>query len=315
MKISIIIPCKEVDGYTLECIRRCLELDYPDYEVIVLPDYEPKLVIPSVKVVSTGPVTPGAKRNIGVANSTGDICAFIDSDAYPRRDWLSKAVKYLKDEGVVAVGGPGVTAEDDGLMQKASGCVLSLFTVGRLSSRYKIGSKSTYESDDVHSCNLIVRRSALERVGGWHEKYWPGEDSLLCLALKRVGRVLESSDVVVYHHRKPLFKQHLRQISRFALHRGFFAKRFPETSRRVTYFMPSILLISLAVGPIVSMVFPILSLAYIASSSAYLLTALLASLKAKDPKLILLTWLGIVLTHLTYGAYFIKGLLTRDLKS
>ena len=93
--ISIIIPCKEIDKYTEECIRYCLELDYPNYEIIVLPDYESKQILRNVKIIPTGPITPGAKRNIGVTNSNGEICAFIDSDAYPPRDWLKNAAKYL----------------------------------------------------------------------------------------------------------------------------------------------------------------------------------------------------------------------------
>ena len=52
------------------------------------------------KIVSTGSITPAAKRNIGIANSIGEICAFIDSDAYPRRDWVSNATKYFNDPRV-----------------------------------------------------------------------------------------------------------------------------------------------------------------------------------------------------------------------
>jgi len=314
MRASIIIPCKQIDEYTKECIRYCLELDYPEFEIIVLPDHKPDHTIEGVRVIPTGEVTPGAKRNIGVVNSKGEVCAFIDSDAYPRRDWLKNAVKYLKDGDVVAVGGPGVTPETDGLMQKASGFALSSFMVGGLSRRYKVTAGSVYDSDDVHSCNLVVRREALIKCGGWDEKYWPGEDTLLSLSLRRVGRVIEASDVVVFHHRKPLFKEHLKQISRFALHRGFFAKKYPETSRKPTYFMPSLLTLVIVVGGVVCIIFPWMLQLYLASLLIYVMLALAASLKTGSLKLILLTWLGIVLTHLTYGVYFIKGLISRDLK-
>ena len=147
----------------------------------MLPDFMSKEV-DGVKVIPTGPVTPGAKRNIGVDNASGEICAFIDSDAYPDEDWLSNAVKYFEDPEVAAVGGPGLTPHEDSFMQKASGYVLSSFMVGNLSRRYK--SVGAFESDDIHSCNFIARRSVLVEVGGWNEKYWPGEDTLLCLEIK-----------------------------------------------------------------------------------------------------------------------------------
>jgi cellulose synthase/poly-beta-1,6-N-acetylglucosamine synthase-like glycosyltransferase len=314
MRASIIIPCKQIDEYTEECIRQCLKLDYPEFEIIVLPDHKPDHTIEGVRVIPTGEVTPGAKRNIGVVNSKGEVCAFIDSDAYPRRDWLKNAVKYLKDGDVVAVGGPGVTPETDGLMQKASGFVLSSFMVGGLSRRYKVTAGSVYDSDDVHSCNLVVRREALIKCGGWDEKYWPGEDTLLSLSLRRVGRVIEASDVVVFHHRKPLFKEHLKQISRFALHRGFFAKKYPGNSLKPTYFLPSLLILFLAFGGVISCFSPTFRVMYFSLLLAYLTLALVNASLARDVKLFFPVWIGTVLTHITYGTYFLIGLMKKELE-
>ena len=123
--VSIIIPCKDVDDYTRECIEYCRRLDYPNFEIILLPDYSTE-AIDGVKVIATGPVAPGVKRNIGVKNSNGEFCAFIDNDAYPRSDWLTNALKYFEDPEVGGVGGPGLTPEADGFMQKAGGYVLVL---------------------------------------------------------------------------------------------------------------------------------------------------------------------------------------------
>ena len=121
-----------------------------------------------------------------------------------RKDWLANASKYLSDGEVSAVGGPGVTPEEDGLMQRAGGYVLSSVMAGGLSRRFR--TVGNFESDDIHSCNLIARKSVVDEVGGWDEKYWPGEDTLLGLAFKKKSkRMVEASDVVVYHHRRALF--------------------------------------------------------------------------------------------------------------
>src|ERR1035437_1697032 len=132
--VSIIIPCKEVDNYTRECIEYCKRLDYSNFEIILLPDAFAQ-VIDDVKVIATGPVSPGIKRNKGVEIANGEFCAFIDNDAYPRGDWLTNALSHLKDQTIGGVGGPGLTPEEDGIMQKAGGYVLSSFMVGTLSSR------------------------------------------------------------------------------------------------------------------------------------------------------------------------------------
>ena len=311
-KVSIIIPCKCIDDYTKQCIEYCKELDYNDFEIIVLPDVEAE-PIADVRIIPTGAVTPGKKRNIGVAKASGEFCAFIDSDAYPRKDWLKNAINYLADEEIAGVGGPGLTPQDDSLLQKVSGAILSSFMVGKeLSARYK--AKGILNSDDIHSCNFIARRSVLEEIGGWNEHYWPGEDTLLCLAIKKIGgRMVEAPDVVVYHHRRPLLIPHLRQIWNFGLHRGFFAKKFPETSRKPIYFFPSLFLIGLAGGVATSPFNSILARVFLAILGMYILLALVASFSAKDLKQGPLVFIGIFLTHLTYGAAFIKGLFARRL--
>ena len=42
--VSIIIPCKDVDDYTRECIEYCRRLDYPNFEIILLPDYSTEAI-------------------------------------------------------------------------------------------------------------------------------------------------------------------------------------------------------------------------------------------------------------------------------
>ena len=40
---------------------------------------------------------------MAVQHAKGNIFAFIDDDAYPRRDWLEVAEKYLQNEGDIGV--------------------------------------------------------------------------------------------------------------------------------------------------------------------------------------------------------------------
>ena len=309
---SIIVPCKRIDSYTKECVDYCKKLDYENYEIIVLPD-EQNENLEGVKVIPTGNVTPGKKRNIGMKNAKGEILAFIDSDARPEKSWLRNAISYFEDSEVVAVGGPGVTPPEDSLMQKASGYILSSFMVGGLSSRYK-SSGEARESDDIHSCNFIARKSIVEKIG-WNEKYWPGEDTLMCLEIKKLGKkMIEAPNVVVYHHRKPLFLAHLKQISGFGLHRGFFAKKYPKNSLKLTYFLPSLLVLFLVLGGVVSYFSSTFRTIYFSLVLAYLLLTFVNAALAKDVKLFFPVWIGTILTHLTYGVYFLVGLAKSELE-
>jgi len=308
--ISIIIPFKEFDGYVSECVEGCKKLDYKNHEILLLPDNSMK-ELDGVKIIPTGPKTPGKKRNIGVQHAKGEYCAFIDADAYPRQDWLCNAIKHLSDPEIAAMGGPGVTPEADSLMQKASGYILSSFMVGGLSSRYD--GKKSKESDDIHSCNFIARKSVVEKVK-WDEKYWPGEDTLMCLGIKKLKKkMFEDPDVVIYHHRRPLFLPHLKQLSRFGMHRGFFAKKFPKTSFRPTYFIPSLLVLFLIFGTTFSYFNPIFKNAFLGILSIYLILTFVSAVLSKDVKMIFPVWIGTILTHLTYGIYFLIGLSKKEL--
>jgi cellulose synthase/poly-beta-1,6-N-acetylglucosamine synthase-like glycosyltransferase len=310
-RVSILVPCTSVDEFTRECVRECQALDYDNFEIIVLPDHaEP---VKDVIVLPTGPGFPGKKRNMGAKIASGEIFAFIDSDAYPRNDWLRNAVNYLQQDKVGAVGGPGLTPPGDGELAQAQGEILGSFLMGGLSSRY--AGKGASESDDIHSVNFIAWRHAVEEAGGWDEHYWPGEDTLICLAIKKLGyKQLMAPDVVVYHHRRGTWRGYLTQISRYSVHRGFFAKKFPSTSRRLGYFLPSIMVLALGVLVVSApffkgglLVTTFLLLAYLA-----LVVVVISRNSFRRAPIVLI---AVPLTHVVYGLGFMKGLASRRLSS
>jgi len=309
--VSIIIPCKLIDGYTEQCVERCLSVDYEPKEVIVLPDSLPELEGKGIKVIATGPITPGAKRNLGVQNSKGEIIAFIDSDAYPREDWLKNALNHLTENDIVGVGGPGLTPPEDSALQSASGMIFESPLMGGLSRRYS--EHQTVESDDIHSCNFVVKRKALDGTK-WNERYWPGEDTLMSLDLrkKNSGRLIEAGDVIVYHHRRPLFTEHLKQVSAFGLHRGFFAKRYPENSRKVVYAIPSLLVLAFLALLILSIfVNPYFWILVAAIVAGYAVASIIPS--SRETRLFPVVWIGLMATHFVYGITYIEGILRREL--
>ena len=127
-KVSIVVPFYRLRSrYLKECVQRCLELDYPDFEVIVVSNVPYEVGSARTRSIVTDKLSQGEKDDVGIAYSSGEICAFINDDAYPRRDWLRNAIKYFRDSSVGAVGGPGLTPNEDSLMQKASGAVYASF--------------------------------------------------------------------------------------------------------------------------------------------------------------------------------------------
>ena len=315
-RVSIVVPCRQIDRYVRECVAGCLHLSGVRPEIFLLPDsYSPADVRglpPEVTVIATGPVLPGAKRNLGTLKSSTEVVAYIDADAYPRVDWLEQALKHLADHEIGAVGGPGLTPTEDSLVQRLSGEIYASPMMGR-GNRIRYVPGQEQEVSDLHSCNFVARKDVVLRAGGWSEAYWPGEDTLLCLAIAGGGKtILYSPKVQVYHHRRSSFRAHLHQVWNFGVHRGFFFKRFPANSRHVLYVLPSMALlyaISFAVlwltrvGDALIWALPLL---------AYIGLVVVSSFAARQKKFIPLIWMGVLISHIVYGGAFIKGLLSGD---
>lgn len=314
MKVSIVIPLKGDNAYIRETLAALKQLDYPDYEIFVMPD-ESCSCGDSARVIPTGAIGPAAKRDLALEQARGDIIAFLDDDTFPARDWLKNAVKYFNDERVAAIGGPAVTPAADNLRQQASGAVYtSLLGGGNYAYRYV--PKQTKEVDDYPTCNLLVRRSVLRQLGGFDTTFWPGEDTKLCLDIIKLGmKIIYAPDVMVYHHRRPLFGGHLNQVRNYALHRGYFVKRFPETSLRPSYFLPTLFVVALVAGAGLSLLIPNFALLYAAGIASYVIAATLsAKAVSRGVHLTILVTSGIIATHLVYGIWFVLGLLSPRLR-
>lgn len=316
-RVSVIIPLHVASQRFKRDLQHCLSIDYPDYEVIAVSDKEVELDSSEVRVIYTGKgnTGPAEKRDIAIRQCSGDICAFIDDDAFPRRDWLRNAVRHFGNPDIAAVGGPGLTPASDGLMERAGGAVYaSVLGSGKVAFRYIQGAPR--EVDDYPAYNLVIRKAVLQETGGFASTFYGGEDTKVCLSIVNLGRrIVYDPEVVVYHHRRPLFVQHLKQVANVGVHRGFFAKAFPETSRRLFYFLPPLVTVAFVLSGILSIFFLPAAFALLAMVAAWLVLGFVSVMWVeRDPRVAVLAAIGIMSTHLVYGAAFMRGLMIRHLE-
>jgi cellulose synthase/poly-beta-1,6-N-acetylglucosamine synthase-like glycosyltransferase len=328
-KVSIIIPVKRINDYIHESMDYILNLDYPSFEILIFSDEKDKVhTWPKTKIIASGKVGPAEKRDLALKYASGKILAFLDDDAYPEPDWLKKMVPLFRNGQVAAVGGPAITPDSDGVLQKVSGAIFESYVGGGFTrNRYlPIGKKK--EEIDWPTVNLLVWKEAFVEVGGFNCNYWPGEDTKLCLDLLGAGyRILYNPKGVVYHHRRSDLWKHFKQIGNYALHRGHFAKIYPETSRKIGYFIPTLFVLYLILW--ISILFRIsylpagtanfefrifASIPLIAYSLGLITDAVIISARWRNPVVGLLTMPMVALTHIWYGVRFVQGLIVPKLK-
>jgi glycosyltransferase involved in cell wall biosynthesis len=316
-KISVIVPLKRLNDYVVECLRHLRLQTYRNFDVYVITDEPQTLEVDGLCVhfLASGPVPPNIKRMQAARQSDAQIVALIDDDAYPTPEWLECAVAHFADPDVIAVGGPAVTPPQDGAGQQVSGAVYASRLVSA-SYVYRYLPRDQREVDDYPSCNLIVRREPFLEHVPHCLRYWPGEDTKLCLLLTKESgkRIVYDPAVAVFHHRRSIFWGHFKQVWNYAVHRGFFAKRYPETSLRPAYFIPTAFLVgNVALLPL--LLIPAVRVPLLAVTLIYMLLVLRSALWSRrfhraNPATVAL---GIYLTHVTYGLGFLLGLARPEL--
>lgn len=320
ISFSVIIATRSISDFLKESIKNLKLLDHDNFQVIIVTDVKESFDFNGdtrfILTDSRGEGNPSLKRNIAADIATGDVLVFLDDDAYPSKTWLTEASAIFEDPSVYALGGPAMTPPDAGLLEQGSGQVLKSFLASGGTIYRHIPLKAR-EIDDYPTVNLFVRKDAFKAVGGFGIEFWPGEDTKLCLDLiKLYGRkFIYSPKPIVYHHRRNLFRPHLKQISRYGRHRGQYARIFPETSRTFSYFVPALFVFGLMFGPLTYFVSPYLYRLYVGVVGLYLMLVLYESIKAaietKKQVMLLYVALGIMLTHVVYGLNFIFGYLKR----
>lgn len=329
---SIIIPTRKINPYILDEIIPALKnQSYKNFELIIIvgkPEVQQKLPYWVRIILSNKNNGPASKRDLGVSEAKGEIIAFIDDDAYPSRHWLQNSLKYFQNKKVAGVCGPGITPSSDNFRQKLSGYFWSSWLGAGGAGTYRNRFEDLRKVDDYPTFNLAVRKKDFLAVGGFNSRYWPGEDTKLCLDLvHKLGKeIIYDPKIFVYHHRREIFIPHLAQIARYGLHRGFFVKKFPKTSKRIGYFLPFLFFLSLTILFISTitfylnkhqLLFEVTKNGFLLLILSYFTALVIASIslfwKIKKIKTVILFIVVIFLSHLVYGIMFTKGLMLTKL--
>ena len=208
-RVSVIV-CSYNGARTIgETLNRLGELDYPDYEIIVVNDGSTDRTAEiaaefDVRLINVPNGGLSNARNLGMEAATGEIVAYIDDDAFPDRDWLRHLAHAFLTTDHAAVGGPNTPPPGDGSIAECvanspGGPVHALLT--------------DREAEHIPGCNMAYRTSRLRELGGFDPQFrTAGDDVDLCWRLLERGWTIGfSPGAEVWHHRRNSIRAYLKQ--------------------------------------------------------------------------------------------------------
>jgi glycosyltransferase involved in cell wall biosynthesis len=249
----------------------------------------------------------GDKLDQASEEAQGEILVFLEQGDLFRTGWQERAFELMKDPTVGAAGGPHAMAAGATASERAARLMLgSRFGSGPL--RYRFVETSPRDVLELPTTNLVVRRSSFVAVGGLQSPTPLGDDTRLCYKLRTLlgQRVVYEPALAVEAPAAGLAAL-MSLMFRWGRQRGDLTRRLPQTSKPVPYALPSIGLLAMVVALALSPFMVASRGAVLAAAATYLFAGLVLMLGSRQVRAGGLAAAGIPLTHLVYGAGFLKG--------
>ena len=209
---NIVIPSLTLSSELINCLLKFNNQKYRNFFVTIVLDYSNKKKIPKLNyklnILIVGKRTMSYKRNYAVKKFRSDFIAFIDSDAYADKNWLTNGLNILSKKNNEIIGGPSIPFPNQSFEEMMCHYAKrSYFVTGYLNFR-KYKAKSRY-CDWLESCNLMMNRTLFLKFGGMNENIYVGEDKEFIERFRKKNpfiKVFYTPKLFIYHKEKNLIK-------------------------------------------------------------------------------------------------------------
>jgi GT2 family glycosyltransferase len=307
--------------YVDHLFRSFKNLDYPNYELVFVDGGSTdqtlyKLKKYSVKIVEAPNSNIAQARNIGIHSSTGELLAFIDHDCIPHRRWAKRLAYYILSDPLVGGAGGSNYIKTDGTTKSESIAAAINSWLGSGGSTQFFKYKNVRIVPAVPACNMMFRRTILEKVGFFDPNLLYCEDADICKRVTKLGyKIIYVPSSIVHHHiRLNSFKRIWTHFFSWGLGRTYGARKkkclFSRTS--VALMACSVFMFIIASLSFFHRLFLLMSMALAVGYFATLFfTSLKLKMKAKGSIKLRYAFFAFLVEHIAYTLGLFFGLVAK----
>lgn len=237
--ISIIIPAKNAQPVIRKCINSILDLNYSNYEIIVINDGSTdetgKILLgyQGIKIVTTAGMGPSRARNMAVKFARGEFIVFTDADCIVDKNLLDELIEGINCfPETASCGGRQELPADAGDFQKK--VFLLMNKTGFITDYMRRGKNSIIEVPHNASCCVMYKKDIFLKEGGFLNDLWPGEDVELDYKLRQAGyKLVFNPKAVVAHYRPDNPAAFFKMMLRYGWAQGVLVRRHKRIFRKI----------------------------------------------------------------------------------
>lgn len=213
-KISIIIPLYNRGNWLEEAVQSILLTNYPNVEILIVDDESTdnsievarelaskyKGIIRLLQHLDRENHGPGGTRNLGIQAAQGQYICFLDSDDYLFPHRFETSVEILDSDSTVDAVFESTKTEILAGGEERSRQVRPVVSFD-CEDHQKILDKILKEHRHWSVNAILIRKSILEKVGGFSERLRGCEDLVLWLKLSCLAKLVKGSEIPVAAYR------------------------------------------------------------------------------------------------------------------
>jgi len=217
--VSVIICIRDADKYIYQCISSLLDQTFKDFEVVIINDgrcdstahiiekFDDKRIRYFINPKNLG---IAKSRNKGLKLSKGEYVFFTDGDCILIKDWIEQGLKSLEDPNYVGV---------EGIIYYISKDYIPTFSDHVCENKHR---------NNFMTGNMAYKRSVIESVGGFDEKYDYHENRDLDLRILKHGKIGFNPNMITYAQQQIITPKELIRHASILKNRVYLFKRFGE---------------------------------------------------------------------------------------